>query len=77
MRELDFTRPEKSKQERMKEYNKKYREEHSTMVQCKCGGRFKEISKYTHYKTARHQDFLDSKINGGGTECGGNLEPPT
>ena len=61
MREVDFTRPEKSKQERMKEYNKKYREEHSNMIHCKCGGNFKEISKYTHYKTASHQRFLIAK----------------
>jgi len=59
MRELNFCRPEKTKQERMREYNKKYREEHSEMVHCKCGATFKEISKYTHYKTTRHQDYLE------------------
>lgn len=58
MRELNFCEPEKTKQERMREYNKKYREEHSTMIHCKCGAVFKEISKYTHYKTTRHQDYL-------------------
>lgn len=61
MRELNFCRPEKTKQERMREYNKKYREEHSTLVECKCGAKFKEISKYTHYKTTRHQEYLDKK----------------
>lgn len=65
MRELDLTRPILNKQDRMKEYNRKYREEHSNMVHCLCGGTFKEISKYTHYKTTRHQDFLFSKTNGG------------
>lgn len=64
-RELDFTRPILTKQERMKDYNKKYREEHSEMIHCKCGGKFKEISKYTHYKTRRHQDFLTKKVNDG------------
>jgi hypothetical protein len=49
----------------MREYNKKYREEHSTMIHCKCGADFKEISKYTHVKTAKHQDFLHSKTNDG------------
>jgi hypothetical protein len=58
MRELNFCRPEKTKQERMREYNKKYRDEHSEIVECKCGAKFKEISKYTHYKTTRHQDYL-------------------
>ena len=61
MKELNFCRPEKTKQERMRDYNKKYREEHSSIVECRCGARFKEISKYTHYKTARHQEYLDKK----------------
>lgn len=75
MIELDFTRPVLNKQDRMKEYNKKYREEHSNIVHCTCGGTFKEISKYTHTKTARHQDFLSRKVNGGGVERIGKLEP--
>lgn len=74
MRELNFCRPEKTKQERMKEYNKKYREEHSAIVDCKCGAKFKEISKYTHYKTTRHQEYLDFKQNERGTDGERNLE---
>jgi len=65
VRELDFTRPLQSKEDKMKDYNKKYREEHSTIVRCKCGSQFKEISKYTHYKTQRHQDYLQNKTNDG------------
>ena len=74
---LDFTKPEKTKQERMKEYNKKYREEHSTIVDCKCGAKFKEISKYTHYKTTRHQEYLDRKQDERRTGCERIVEPPT
>ena len=58
MREIDFTVPEQSKQEKMREYNKKYRLEHSGMVHCKCSGVFKEISKYTHSRTKRHTTYL-------------------
>ena len=65
MKILDFTQPERSKQDKMRDYNRKYREEHSEMVNCKCGGKFKEISKYTHVKTSRHQDFLATlRVNG-------------
>ncbi len=54
MREVSFVLPEQSKQDKMKEYNRKYRLEHSGIVHCKCGGVFKEISKYTHAKTKKH-----------------------
>lgn len=65
MREVDFSVPEVSRQEKIRQYNQKYREEHSRIIACGCGGKFKEISKYTHYKTRRHYDFLVKKTNGG------------
>ena len=65
MRELDFSYPEVSKEERMREYNRKYRLEHSDVVECKCGGRFKQISKYTHHRTHKHTTYLATlTING-------------
>ena len=59
---LDFSRPQKSKTDNMKEYNRIYREKHSGYVQCGCGAQFKEISKYTHVKTSRHVKWLNSKL---------------
>lgn len=71
MREVNFSVPEVSKQEKIRLYNQKYREEHSRVIECACGGRFKEISKYTHVKTRRHYDFVVKKANG----PSGELEP--
>ena len=68
MREVNFSMPEISKQEKVRLYNRIYREQHSAVVDCKCGGRFKEISKYTHCKSSRHtkylEDLLTKKSNG-------------
>ena len=58
---VDYTQPEKSKTQMMKDYNRVYREKHSAYVQCGCGSRFKEISKYTHQHTARHTKWLADK----------------
>jgi hypothetical protein len=58
---LDYSRPVKSKTENMREYNRIYREKHSSYMQCGCGAEFKEISKYTHVKTARHLKWLQNK----------------
>jgi len=57
----DYTRVAKSKTENMREYNRIYREKHSGYVQCGCGAQFKEISKYTHVKTARHLRWVGEK----------------
>ena len=57
---FDFTKPAKTKTESMREYNKTYREKHSTTVICGCKAEFKEISKYTHIKTARHMKWLET-----------------
>lgn len=58
---LDLSRPVVSKTENMKEYNRVYREKHSGYVECGCGAVFKEISKYTHTKTARHLKWVGGK----------------
>jgi hypothetical protein len=42
----------------MREYNKKYREQHSNLITCNCGSVIKQISKYTHSKSAKHQEYL-------------------
>jgi hypothetical protein len=55
---VDLTRPKQSKTQDMKEYNRIYREKHSSFVECGCGSTFKEISKYTHQHTARHTRWL-------------------
>jgi len=57
----DYTLPKKSKTDDMREYNRIYREKHSAYVQCGCGAQFKEISKYTHVKTARHLRWVSSQ----------------
>lgn len=57
----DYTRPAKSKTEDMREYNRVYREKHSGYVECGCGAVFKQISKYTHVKTARHTKWVEAK----------------
>jgi hypothetical protein len=54
---LDLTRPVRTRSECMKAYNKAYRDKHSGMMTCPCGAEFKEISKYTHIKSARHQQW--------------------
>lgn len=61
--EVDLTRPKQSKTQDMKEYNRIYREKHSSYIECGCGSVFKEISKYTHQHTARHTKWMQ---NGGG-----------
>ena len=58
---LDLTRPVRSKSECMKAYNKAYRDKHSGVITCECGAQFKEISKYTHSKSTRHQQYLEKK----------------
>ena len=55
---LDLTRPVRSKTDCMKAYNKAYRDKHSGMITCVCGATFKEISKYTHSKSTKHQNYL-------------------
>ena len=70
MRILNFCRKStdcepKSKQDRkdfMREYNKKYREEHSEVVKCECGAEYKEISKYNHYGSARHLEHINRSL---------------
>ena len=57
---VDFTRPVKSKTEKMQQYNRIYREKHSSYVDCGCGSRYKEISKYTHQHSARHRGWIDT-----------------
>lgn len=63
VKHLDLTKPAKTKAESMRDYNKTYREKHSAFVTCGCGAEFKEISKYTHVKTARHINWLKTRIN--------------
>lgn len=47
-----------------REYMKKYNEKKSTSVTCEaCGGKYKEYSKYIHYKTNKHQYALLNNIN--------------
>ena len=68
MRVLNFCKPEtdctpRTKLDRakfMKEYNRKYRESHSEIITCECGAEYKEISKYNHYGSKRHQDYIIS-----------------
>jgi len=65
-KELDFTHPSRTKGEVMQAYNRAYREKHSGYVQCGCGSVYKEISKYTHPKCARHKAWVAA----GKTETG-------
>ena len=58
-REVSFYEEEKTPQEKMKIYNRKYRERHSEEVHCACGGKYKIISKYTHLKSKRHCEYIE------------------
>lgn len=60
MRILDFTRKIDSKEEKMKAYNLAYRLNHNKVINCPCGGVFKEISKYTHNKSRIHLDYVSA-----------------
>jgi hypothetical protein len=70
-RDVDFTRPIKTKQEVMREYNKAYREKNNSYVACECGSVFKVISKYTHNGTARHQRWVAASLK---TDAGSGKE---
>ena len=59
--EVDLSRPTKTKSEVMQAYNKAYRDKHSGYIQCGCGSVYKEISKYTHPKCARHVKWVADK----------------
>lgn len=58
-REVSFYEEEKTPQEKMRIYNRKYRERHSEQIVCACGGSYKIISKYTHTKSKKHLDFVE------------------
>jgi hypothetical protein len=47
------------RKEFMKAYNKKYRNEHSMVIECECGVAYKDISKYSHKKSKHHKKWLD------------------
>lgn len=53
-----ITKTKKDRAEFMREYNRKYREAHSGIVLCECGAEYKEISKYNHYGSQRHQSYI-------------------
>lgn len=57
-REVSFCEAEKTPQEKMRLYNIRYRERHSEEIECKCGGVYKSISKYTHFKSKRHTEYI-------------------
>ena len=60
-RELNFCYEVKTHAEKMKDYNKKYRLDHSYEITCRCGGHYKAINKYTHLKSQRHLDFVEKE----------------
>jgi hypothetical protein len=61
--DLTYTRKKPSRTEYHKDYNQKYREEHSNVIMCDCGGSFKQTSEYAHRKTKRHLLFSSSITN--------------
>jgi hypothetical protein len=52
------TTPPLSKQDKMREYNAKYRERHSGMMTCECGATFREISRYNHLRSKGHLEWM-------------------
>jgi len=60
---VDLTHPVKTKVEIMRAYNKAYREKHSGYVECGCGSVYKQISRYTHPKCAKHISWLKTNTN--------------
>lgn len=61
--DLTYSKKKPTRKEYHETYNKKYREEHSNIVHCGCGGSFKETSEYAHKKTKRHILFSHSSTN--------------
>lgn len=45
----------------MKDYNRNYRIQHSNPVECECGIVYKDISKYAHAKSKRHNAYFEKK----------------
>ena len=45
-------------------YNKKYRLTHNEHVICACGNVYREISKYAHIRSKRHELFIANMYNG-------------
>jgi hypothetical protein len=52
---IDFTTPKKSPQEKMREYNRRYREKNNGDMTCECGAVIKQISHYTHLRSKKHE----------------------
>ncbi len=48
-----------NKAEYMRKYMKKYSEQKQNVVVCECGGKYKEMGKYRHQTTAKHQNFIN------------------
>ena len=59
--ELHFGGHTKTPEEKMRIYNRKYRQAHSYDVTCRCGSTYKAISKYTHIKSQKHQRFIEEE----------------
>lgn len=56
-REVNFITPTKSPQEKLREYNRRYREKNNKDITCKCGAVIKKISEYTHLKSKKHKTY--------------------
>ena len=52
--------------EELKKYNKKYYSENAEKLKqkhkCECGGKYRNQSKAQHYKTKKHQKYINNKI---------------
>jgi hypothetical protein len=59
---LDFTTKLDDKKEPINrtEYNAEYRLKHSSIRECECGAKVKQLSYYAHLKSKRHIDYLKS-----------------
>jgi hypothetical protein len=61
--DLTYTKKKPTRSEYHRDYNQKYREEHSNVIVCDCGGTFKQTSEYAHRKTKRHLLFSSPITN--------------
>jgi len=52
--------------EKIKEHHKKYRTEHAEKLhkkyECDCGGKYTHQNKLQHFKSKKHQNYLNNKV---------------
>lgn len=62
---IDFSLPpnwkSSARKRQIASYNKTYRAKHMNIVHCECGGHYREISKYSHYRSQIHRTYIQTQ----------------